>query len=119
MELNSKICTSVEQSKRLLKRGLKKETADCYLFEYDKEKYKVIAESWSDLIADTEYYSQHKDVCHPAWSLHRLMEIGEMKDIEFSNISKIYDTAVRVIECYIHAGFINTEYLEETICQQD
>ena len=70
----SQICTSREQSERLLALGLKKETADCYLFEYDKEKYKVIAESWLDLIADEKYYSQYKDVCFPAWSLGRLVE---------------------------------------------
>lgn len=68
----SAICTSREQSERLLALGLKKETADCYLFEYEKGKYKVIVEPWEDLIADEEYYLQYKDICFPAWSLHRL-----------------------------------------------
>ena len=74
-DFKSQICTSKSQSETLLKLGLKKETADCYLIEYDKEKYKVIAESWLDLIADEKYYSQYKDVCFPAWSLHRLIEM--------------------------------------------
>ena len=55
----SAICTDRNQSERLLSLGLKKETADCYLFEYEKGKYKVIVESWLDLIADEKYYSQY------------------------------------------------------------
>ena len=70
---SSQICTTREQSERLLALGLKKETADCYLFEYDKEKYRVITDSWLNLIANEEYYSQYKDACFPAWSLHRLL----------------------------------------------
>ena len=72
---NSQVCTSRFQSERLLALGLKKETADCYLFEYEKGKYKVIVEPWEDLIADEKYYSQYKDVCFPAWSLGRLIEM--------------------------------------------
>ena len=75
----SQVCTDRVQSERLLALGLKKETADCYLFEYEEGKYKVIAESWLDLIADEKYYSQYKDVCFPAWSLGRLLEVMRMK----------------------------------------
>ena len=74
-DFKSAICTDRFQSERLLALGLKIETADCYLFEYEKGKYKVIVEPWEDLIADEEYYLQYKDICFPAWSLHRLLSL--------------------------------------------
>ena len=137
MKFNSQICTSREQSERLLALGLKKETADCYLFEYDKEKYKVIAESWLDLIADEKYYSQYKDVCIPAWSLHRLIEMmpenvsddwlgvsfdeisyyhGEGKDMigwKYYKAGNIYDCIIECYEWLIKEGYFNKEYLAE------
>ena len=104
-EFKSAICTSVEQSKRLLELGLKKETADVY---HDLSTG-IIEVPYAKVELKREL--KRNDVI-PAWSLHRLMEIGEMRDIGFCDISKAYDTAVRVIECRIHAGFINPEYLE-------
>lgn len=119
----SQICTTKEQSERLLKLGLKKETADCYLFEYDKEKYKVIAESWLNLTADKEYHSQYKDVCFPAWSLHRLMEIAYNGDIlgcvalnfHERNIGAYYEQVIKVIEYLIGVKEFNKDYLEEKL----
>ena len=137
-EFKSAICTSREQSERLLSLGLKKETADCYLFEYDKEKYKVIAESWLDLTADKEYYSQYKDVCIPAWSIHRLIEIlgphrlpihfrkkGRV-DITTSHINQAcsgrsgynyYDSIIDCIAWLINEGYnhFNKDYLENEV----
>ena len=127
----SQICTSKSQSETLLKLGLKKETADCYLFEYEEGKYKVIAESWLDLIADEKYYSQYKDVCFPAWSLDRLMELvphryGEYCDYanyfmyyynipldvveQFVGETK-YEYLIDCIEWLIKEGYFNKEYL--------
>jgi hypothetical protein len=122
MKFNSQICTSREQSERLLALGLKKETADCYLFEYDKEKYKVIAESWLDLIADEKYYSQYKDVCFPAWSLHRLIEIMDvtfqtsgryvlLEEVFFVRSENFYDNVIDCIEWLIKEGYLPKEYL--------
>jgi hypothetical protein len=105
----SQICTDRNQSERLLALGLKKATADCYLFEYDKEKYKVIAESWLDLIADEKYYSQYKDVCFPAWSLHRLIEIVSHTQYPYYVISKelpIYDALCERIEWLIEVELV-------------
>jgi hypothetical protein len=98
--------------------GLKKETADCYLFEYEEGKYKVIAESWLDLIADEKYYSQYKDVCIPAWSLHRLLELqlnstDTRFEIRFNqlDLKDAYDFSVGHIEWLIKEGYFNKEYL--------
>ena len=132
MKFNSQICTTREQSERLLSLGLKKETADCYLFEYDKEKYKIIAESWLDLIADKKYYSQYKDVCFPAWSLDRLREMLNKSGITISFLERdtsiiverygvfqnvfeiwdnVYDNICDAIEWLIKEGYFNKESL--------
>ena len=143
LKFSSAVCTSRVQSERLLALGLKKETADCYLFEYDKEKYKVIAESWLDLIADEKYYSQYKDACFPAWSLHRLIEImpttiksrygyvnlavnAELVQYQYYdedymhneccqhfNDGALYDNIIDCISWLIKEGYFNKEYLEE------
>ena len=63
MKFNSQICTTVEQSQRLLSLGLKKETADCCYYYYDGEYFIAFAE-------DAKYPS---DI--PAWSLGRLIEM--------------------------------------------
>lgn len=72
---SSQPCTSIEQNKRLSKLGLKKETADMYLFEYEPGKYKVIAESWNKVIADIDYFARNETCCTPAWSFDRLREM--------------------------------------------
>ena len=124
----SQICTDKNQSERLLALGLKKETADCYLFEYEKGKYKVIVEPWEDLIADEEYYLQYKDICFPAWSLHRLLSLIEYDD-GFIDVSlrgarygihygyddgwydNLYDAVISCIEALIEEKDFNREYL--------
>ena len=123
---NSAICTSREQSELLLALGLKKETADCYIFEYEEGKYKVIADSWLDLIADEKYYSQYKDVCFPAWSLHRLIELTRLKVTifmygvvieypqwreNFARSANAWDNLCDAIEWLIKEGYFNKEYL--------
>ena len=62
MKFNSQICTSREQSERLLALGLKKETADM---------------GWV-LLDNGEYVLGIGESCYldiPAWSLHRLIEM--------------------------------------------
>ena len=108
----SQVCTDRFQSERLLALGLKKETADCYLFEYEEGKYKVIAESWLDLIADEKYYSQYKDVCFPAWSLGRLLEVMRMKaSSQVVPLDNTFDKLIEGLEIRIKEGYFNKEYL--------
>ena len=68
----SSVCTSLEQSERLLALGLKKETADMGYVEVFCTDDTVI------LRAETlsEGYTIRDDDCIiPAWSLHRLIEL--------------------------------------------
>ena len=135
----SQICTTREQSERLLALGLKKETADMK-YPCTREYYGgVLTEGTSSLpiIIDTE----DDDVTEydiPAWSLGRLIEMMPFDVIPeggFDNIfmltknypsgysveydgfsyydtENIYDTLIEGIEHLIKEGYFNKEYLE-------
>jgi hypothetical protein len=101
----SQICTTREQSERLLSLGLKKETADCcYLWRWESDSHFLYANSWEDIHISTS------DI--PAWSLHRLIEILDTNPFVFyTNCG--YDTVIDHVEEYIRSGFIDTRYLED------
>lgn len=104
MEFNSQICTTREQSERLLSLGLKKETADMLILSYSTEQ-DIIALSWSESGGWT------KDNAIPAWSLHRLIAVLDTNPFVFyTNCG--YDNVIDRIEEYIKEGFIDTRYLE-------
>ena len=114
MEFASQICTTREQSERLLSLGLKKETADCCYYYYDGEYLIAFAE-------DAKYPS---DI--PAWSLHRLISIIQddcprldivtnvvwIKSVRF-NADNIYDNLVNAYEWLIEREYFKKEYLED------
>ena len=98
MKFNSQICTTREQSERLLALGLNKETADIRGVEG---------------IEHTPTY---------AWSLHRLIEmLGEviqtngkylsLPDFGFYESQNLYDNVINCIEWLIKEGYFNKEYL--------
>lgn len=129
MEFKSQICTTVEQSKRLLELGLKKDTADMCL-EYSAGKY---------------YPKTHRIygiLNIPAWSLHRLVEMipldiwhteyengprlkhtfwfckhapsyNSVENIDFRAHPNLYDNIIDCIEWLINEGYFNKDYLEE------
>ena len=128
MEFNSQICTTEEQSKRLLALGLKSETADCVMMYYD---------GWH--IGEAEHFDFDKDPVEPAWSLSRLLsmmpsfiDIGGYEymlriiqgrvfsyrsnivgDTLLYGCGSVYDSAIYTIEWLIGEGYFNKEYLEE------
>ena len=135
MNFNSQICTTREQSKRLLALGLKRETADmmyqnyrghCIGFGYDK---------YPKCITDLNIL---RDVDIPAWSLHRLIEMmptvitrddypltlgvnttcvyyadGEYAEAFNTFEGNLYGCIVKCIEWLIKEGYFNKEYLKE------
>ena len=130
---NSHICTTIEQSERLLALGLKEETADMK-YPCTREYYGgVLTEGTSILpiIIDTE----DDDITEydtPAWSLGRLIEIMpldvfdycftliknypngysvEYDDSYYCYKENIYDTIIEEIEHLIKEGYFNKEYL--------
>lgn len=82
MKFYSQICTTKEQSERLIALGVKKDTSDCRHWAYTKDsKGKPIPkrnQKWFTCIGTDE----SAQVCGfmdatfiPAWSLHRLIEM--------------------------------------------
>mgnify|MGYP003494217739 CR=1 FL=1 len=103
----SQICTSREQSERLLALGLKKETADCVLPKKDNLPPLVMSYDKASIYTTLEVI--------PAWSLHRLLSLYNLHYIEFMNdeeIESVYDIVIDAIEQSIKEGSFNKEYLE-------
>ena len=118
----SQICTTREQSERLLALGLKKETAD--MMHY-MNGWGVLATPWRD---DYESYKCY----YPAWSLNRLIEMiqsvfervnlyGLWVQIERrvfqeeyygKKYNNLYENLIDCIEWLINRGYFNKEYLE-------
>lgn len=101
----SQICTSIEQSERLLSLGLKKETADCcYLWHWESDSHSLYAASWEGLHRTTS------DI--PAWSLHRLIEMvagGSEEQMIF--LPDPYDELIEEIAGAIMVGCFPKVYL--------
>lgn len=74
-KFNSQICTTREQSKRLLDLGLNPETADMNwtIVDTDREGNEYSVEYKS--IGQGKYQLLHPNWYIPAWSLHRLIKL--------------------------------------------
>ena len=122
---NSQICTTREQSERLLALGLKKETADMW--------YPHFAKAYPIPLVDEVLTTD--DI--PAWSLNRLIEMMPFDvipeggfdncftliknypkgySVEYDGFSyyhkeNIYDTIIDGIEHLIKEGYFNKKYL--------
>ena len=125
LKFNSQICTTKEQSKRLLELGLKPETADMCHFcstndDIENPYTRMVVEDYIDITLE----DNNKDVI-PAWSLHRLIELGgfnvECKGLFWrvtgtyfsESCDKIYDTIIDSIEALITENLLNKEYLKQ------
>ncbi len=114
MKFNSQICTTKEQSERLLALGLKKETADMCLdsmgnvYTYPFTIIETMKNDWSLI---------------PLWSLHRLLCLLPTEyiyDIDFQQIMQdfifrsqdMYDEVISCIETLSKEGYFYKEYLE-------
>ena len=119
LKFNSQICTTKIQSQRLLELGLKPETADMYhtTFYRDNVGYEIIQ------VRNEKLPLLSQEI--PAWSLHRLIELGgfniECKGIFLrvtgtyicESCDKIYDTIIDSIEALITEDLFNREYLKQ------
>lgn len=101
MNFKSQICTNEEQSQRLMVLGLKKETADMKLSLYTREPISIDYNDGNSLEEDL----------YPAWSLHRLMEIGNIHSVGFPEIDNIYEVCIRIIASKIKFKHINPDYI--------
>lgn len=111
MKFESQICTSREQSERLLKMGLSKVTGDMKHFFDNRNDYsffhrwKCWPYKW-----DEESLIDSENI--PAWSLHRLIELSGMGIIE-TTTDNIYDKVIAYISYLIKCESFNKEYLEQ------
>ena len=97
------ICTTIEQSKRLLELGINPDSADmCYahannLFTYPYKEVKN--------------YGKIFDIT-PAWSFHRLIEmVGSANCLFDEKIEDYYDVLINIIEKEIKNGVFNKKYM--------
>lgn len=97
IKFNTQICTTIEQSKRLLELGLKKETADMKLIPYTSEAISIDYNDGNFLEEDL----------YPAWSLHRL--IAMLPDF-FSNLGRQFN--LKMDKCFLrYCTARNDEYI--------
>jgi hypothetical protein len=115
MNFDSQICTTEEQSKRLIALGLKRETAAMGL----AGDIPIAIEDWKT--QDTTL------IDFPAWSLHRLIEMcnktqvgmtigiyndeATVKSALFEVYDNTYDNLISIIEWLIGWGKFNKNYL--------
>ena len=120
LKFNSQICTSAEQSQRLLDLGLKPETADMILI------HNIFSNTYEPLPKAFPTSNKYEI---PAWSLHRLIEMCNktqfgmtisIYDNEvtvdgdlFEVFDNTYDNLISVIEWLIERGHFNKEYLKQ------
>ena len=127
---NSQICTTREQSERLLALGLKKETADMTIHIKNDDGWYVTAEpfyEWEDDMNTIPSLEETEPIL-PAWSLGRLIKLmpktaimhtqeGDARiDIDMYAIEILVSEdpiaeAVSVIEWLIKEGNFNKKYL--------
>lgn len=113
VKFNSQICTTIEQSKRLLDLGLKPETADMSYYILDNEPVLTIgiAQVYREIIKGGKIVEKQNAEIIPAWSLHRLMEILDSPSIELS-CNPYEEIIYNISEC-VKNGYLNQEYLKQ------
>ncbi len=104
-EFNSQVCTTKEQSQRLLELGLKPETADM--------AHQYIESEWDWFISPCNWnHCTMSEELIPAWSLHRLLcLLYPREDVYPIMPTTAYDDIIDEIE--IERGGFNKEYLKQ------
>lgn len=128
LKFNSQVCTTREQSQRLLELGLKPETADMSLTVVCGSEIAQWVGELNNLgkIKVNGIGVPNEEIENiPAWSLHRLIELGgfnvECKGIFWrvtgtyysESCDKIYDAIIDSIEALITEDLFSKEYLKQ------
>jgi hypothetical protein len=125
MNFTSQVCTTKEQSERLLTLGIKKETADMSYFHTvgfeGNDLWLPSLSPYENVVKAPNYGEKTKIYIKshtiPAWSLDRLISMigdsntSEDYKIEFYTKLNRYDEAIALIQSLIHIGQFNKEYL--------
>lgn len=112
IEFNTQICTTVEQSKRLLELGLNPDTSDMHHDRWSEGYWEI--QNCPPRGSNSRFI--------PAWSLHRLFAMicnypcEEHFIFEFSmdydSMVDVYDSTIEVIESHIKENNFNKDYLK-------
>lgn len=124
LKFNSQVCTTREQSQRLLDLGLKPETADMSLTVVCGSEIAQWVGELNNLgnIKVNGIGVPNEEVENiPAWSLHRLLSIcvyGDYMGLCNININSViiedlFEQLIRLIEWAIIDGAFNKEYLKQ------
>lgn len=104
LNFKTQICTTIEQSNRLLELGLKPETSDMHHYKW--------SEGYWDIQPCPPRGSDSRFI--PAWSLHRLIEL--YKDVEDTSMWSLenvnYNRLIQCIGLAIKHGAFNKYYLK-------
>lgn len=108
LKFNSQICTTREQSQRLLDLGLKPETADM-AHQYIEAEWK-----WFISPCDWNHCTMSEELI-PSWSLHRLLCMLDYDNADTFNImpNLAYEDVIATISLRISCGAFNKEYLKQ------
>lgn len=111
------VCTSIEQSNRLIELGINPKTADMGWFK----AYSLREEIYKPYIKGYKLENHQSDI--PAWSIYKLIEIISI-DVTFKNefivvnntkmfnsSTNVYDNLIDVIEYLINDNKINAEFI--------
>lgn len=118
LKFNSQICTTKEQSQRLLELGLKPETADMSYYVLDSEPVLTIGvpeKVEMEIAKGGKIVETRNAEIIPTWSLHRLMELLNPKTVEFamSTVYDAYEDVIYNISISIKHGTFNKGYLKQ------
>ena len=122
MKFKSQICTTREQSERLIALGLKKETADMFWMEEwkfnEKTNEPYFTGEYLESIKRSNKWVDLRDSI-PAWSLHRIMSMvyscrAKKNGLRLAIIryDNPFEDMIQQIEWLIKEGYFNKEYLE-------
>lgn len=125
LKFNSAVCTTKEQSQRLLNLGLKPETADMYITNMSNKGLNYTDDYQIGSISFERVMSFWKEKglklgntaweIIPAWSLHRLIKL--YKDVEDTSMWSLenvnYNRLIQCISLAIKHGAFNKEYLKQ------
>lgn len=113
VKFKSQVCTTKDQSQRLLDLGLKPETADMNwtITDDDREGNEYSVEYMS--IGRGKYQLLHPNWYIPAWSLHRLLCMLDYDNADTFEImpNLAYEDVIATISLRIDCGAFNKEYL--------
>lgn len=108
LKFNSQVCTTKEQSQRLLELGLKPETADMV--------HQYIESEWDWFISPCDWnLCTMSEELIPAWSLHRLLCMLDYDNADTFNImpNLAYEDVIATISLRVGCGAFNKEYLKQ------